>query len=405
MNYRRTFLAILVYACFSSACTTSHKTEKPEPKNELLFTGSETCKSCHEDIYKKHQLTPHHLTSQLADSVSIKGSFEEGKNLFFYNPELFVTMDKEHGKFVQTLYARNKKIKTRSFDLVFGSGVRGQTYLSWQDSTLFQLPIGYLASVDSWANSPGFSNRPIFNRPITARCLECHSTYFKKIVSEKKQPEHFSKKQFYLGVDCEKCHGPGKQHVNFHQQNTQTKEGKFITSFKNFTRTQQLDFCRSCHGGKLIASKPAFSFKAGENLNDYFTPDSVQVPGKQLDSHGNQFGMLSQSKCFLQSDMTCITCHNVHENEKGMVATFSNRCMSCHREGTKSFCTTKKLSVSMLKQNCIQCHMPEKNSNSIRMLLQGDDVPTPAKMHVHQITVYQDEVVKYINSMPLTKTR
>jgi nitrate reductase cytochrome c-type subunit len=401
MNSRFLFLALLIYVCFFSACTRSTKVEKQEPAIESLYAGSASCKSCHEGLYKSHQLTPHHLTSQFADSVSIKGSFDEEKNTFFYNPELFVAMSMEHGQFIQTLYASNKKIKSKSIDLVFGSGVRGQTYLTWQDSSLFQLPIGYLTSVNSWANSPGFSNRPIFNRPITARCLECHSTYFKKTLSEK-PPEHFSKKHFFLGVDCEKCHGPGKQHVDFHQSNSHAKEGKFITSFKNFSRTQQLDFCRSCHGGKLVAKKPAFSFQAGENLNDYFGADSIQAPVRQLDSHGNQFGMLSQSKCFLQSEMTCLTCHNVHENEKGKVTQFSNRCMSCHAEGTKSFCTNKKLSVSMLKQNCIQCHMPEKNSNSIRMLLQGEDIPTPAKMHVHHITVYPDEVTKYMKSLPLS---
>jgi hypothetical protein len=46
--------------------------------------------------------------------------------------------------------------------------------------------------------------------------------------------------------------------------------------------------------------------------------------------------------------------------------------------------------------------MPEKNSNSIRMLLQGEDIPTPAKMHVHHITVYPDEVTKYMKSLPLS---
>jgi len=377
------------------------------------------CKNCHEGIYKSQQLTPHHLTSQLPDSASIKGSFEEGQNVFFYSPELFVAMDKKHDQFFQTLYGRGEKIKSKSIDLVVGSGVRGQTYLTWQDSTLYQLPIGYFTSFNTWANSPGFSNRPIFNRPITARCLECHSTFFKKILPEK-SPEHFSKKGITLGIDCEKCHGPGLKHVNFHLQNGQVKEAKFIVSVKNFSRKQQLDFCRSCHGGKLVAKKPAFTFKAGDDLNKYFKVDSVQASSTSLDSHGNQFGMLSLSNCFLQSNMTCLTCHQVHDNEKGKVVDFSNRCMTCHVESKNSlhvqpssrsrtegrqagFCTFKTLTGSQLKQNCIQCHMPEKNSNSIRMLLQGETIPTPAKMHVHHVTVYQDEVIKYIKSLPLSK--
>jgi len=207
-----------------------------------------------------------------------------------------------------------------------------------------------------------------------------------------------------LGVDCEKCHGPGLKHVSFHQQNAQEKEGKFIVSFKHFSRKQQLDFCRSCHGGKMAPKKPAFTFQPGHDLNEYFRVDSVQVPSGNLDSHGNQFGMLSQSKCFLKSDMTCLTCHSVHENEKNKVVNFSNRCMTCHTEANNTFCSFKKLTSSQLKQNCIQCHMPEKNSNAIRMLLQGESTPTPAKMHVHYITsAYQEEVVNYLKSIPLSK--
>lgn len=403
MNLKFQFLTIFISGCISSQCTRSTKLQEEPASNKSLYAGSLACKSCHEEVYKNHLLTPHHLTSQLPDSASIKGSFVDEKNVFFYSPELFVVMTKEHNQFFETLYSRNQKVKSKSIDLVVGSGVRGQTYLSWQDSTLYQLPIGYFTFFDTWANSPGFSNRPIFNRPITSRCLECHSTFFKKMLSEKK-PEHFSKKNFILGIDCEKCHGPGMNHVNFHQKNGQQKEGKFIVSFKNFSRKQQLDFCRSCHGGKLAATKPAFTFKPGDDLNEYFGVDSVQTSPAPLDSHGNQYGMLSQSKCFLKSNMTCLSCHKIHENEKGKVVDFSNRCMTCHVETTKSFCTFKKLTALQLKQNCIQCHMPEKNSNSIRMLLQGESIPTPAKMHVHYITAaYPEEVVNYIKTIPLSK--
>lgn len=401
MKWRFHLRAMGALSCLFIGCTRFQEGNNAQSSEEFSYAGSVTCKSCHESIYKSHQFTAHHQTSQFPDSVSIKGSFEERANVFFYSMEKFVVMSKEHNQFAQTLYVRGNKVKSKTIDLVVGSGVRGQAYLTWRDSTLFQLPIGYFTDVHSWANSPGFSNRPIFNRPITSRCLECHSTFFNKVLSDK-YPEQFSKKNFVLGIECEKCHGPGLKHTNFHKENAGLSEGKFIVSFKKLTREQQLDFCRSCHGGKMEATKPAFSFKVGNHLNDHFAIDSIQVSAP-LDSHGNQYGMLSLSKCFLKSDMTCSTCHQSHENERGKVELFSSRCMNCHAEGSGSFCSYKKLSLPQLKQNCIQCHMPEKNSNSIRMLLQGDDIPTPAKMRVHYITMYQDEVIKYINSIPLSK--
>ena len=38
-------------------------------------------------------------------------------------------------------------------DIVLGSGKIGQSYLYWRNDELFQLPISYLATRDSWMNT------------------------------------------------------------------------------------------------------------------------------------------------------------------------------------------------------------------------------------------------------------
>ena len=110
--------------------------------------------------------------------------------------------------------------------------------------------------------------------------------------------------------------------------------------------------------------------------------------------HGNQLGLLQASKCFrLSKTMTCITCHNIHKNERGKTELFSQRCMSCHIEKHK---TIAGISNNNLIKNCIDCHMPLQTSRSISFLLQGKEQPVNAKMRTHYITVYNDETKKFI---------
>ena len=155
------------------------------------YAGSSACINCHKDIYNSHIQTAHYLTSQKANEKNIKGSFKDGENRFYFNASTFVAEEKRGDQLFQVEYVNGEEKKSEPFDITVGSGKRGQTYLYWDQNKLFQLPISYFTSVNQWSNSPGFSNRIIFKRPITSRCLECHSTYFEKTSKEGIEPEDF----------------------------------------------------------------------------------------------------------------------------------------------------------------------------------------------------------------------
>ena len=145
------------------------------------FEGSEVCANCHRDIYDKHIHSEHHLTSAPVSSNNVMGSFEPGKNVFVFAPFLNVTMEKRDSGLYQVEYNNELEIRKGRIDIVVGSGRKGQSYLNWIGNRLVQLPITYFTPASQWSNSPGYSPRkPMFYRPITSRCLECHSTYFEK---------------------------------------------------------------------------------------------------------------------------------------------------------------------------------------------------------------------------------
>ena len=365
--------------------------------NFQLFAGSIACAKCHVKIYESHILTNHYLTSTLASEKSVKGSFEKGKNIFDFHPGLFVAMEKRDSGLYEVAFSKGIEKVARRFDIVTGSGAKGQTYLSWRGNELFQLPISYLTSAKEWANSPGFPDRVIFNRPVTSRCLECHSTYVNVISAPKKEPEEYNRYQILYGVDCEKCHGPGAKHAEYQVKNPEDSVGEYIINPAKFTRQQVLDLCGLCHGGRLQKTKPSFEFIAGDTLSAYFVPSTAGPTEKEIDVHGNQLALLKESKCFRQSaTLTCVTCHDSHKNERGNVAVFSERCMTCHNKEHGTFCKIDASTVSSIKSNCIDCHMPRQPSMSVALTLSGDEVPTPALIHTHYIKVYPEKTKKFI---------
>lgn len=365
-----------------------------------MFAGSAKCATCHKDIYEKHIRTGHYLTSQPALEKYIRGSFEPGKNTYAYSPVTTVAMEKRDSGFYQVVYQRGQEKYALHFDMVTGSGAKGQSYLYWKNNRLSQMPVTYYTAANQWANSPGFPSKVVLNRPITSRCLECHSTFAETISAPGIEPEEFDHSRMLLGVDCEKCHGPGVNHVEFQTKNPADTNGKYIINPATLTRKQNLDLCGLCHGGVLAKIKPSFEYTVGDTLSNYFAEKNISnaTPDyDNIDVHGNQYGLLKASKCFTMSDMTCNSCHNTHENERGKKALFSRRCMTCHNAEHNNFCKMSPTPGVSITSNCIDCHMPAKPSRAITLLLPGANVPTAALVRSHFISIYPEEVKKFIN--------
>lgn len=365
-----------------------------------LFAGSNACVSCHNDIVESHKQTAHFQTSMNADEKTIHGNFEKGHNSFLYDNTTMMMMEHRGDSFYQVAYINGIEKKKQAFDLVIGSGAKGQSFASWAGDKLVQMPITWFTSANQWSNSPGYPNKIAFNRMITSRCLECHATYAESISAAGTEPEIFNRNTMIIGVDCEKCHGPAAKHVEFQTANPTEKKAKFIINPALFSRQQSLDLCALCHGGRLQKTTASFSFTAGDRLADFFKIDSSSPDVNSIDVHGNQLGLLKASKCFMMSDtLTCNTCHDPHKNEKNNPIVFSQRCITCHNGEHKDGIVCKMtgtISTASISNNCIGCHMPEQQSRAIAVLLQGQQIPTPALMHTHLIKNYPAETAKVL---------
>jgi len=289
------------------------------------------CALCHRTIAASYALTAHARASSEATSASIAGPFDPGRNVMRTRiPEVYFLMEQRDGRFYQT-GIRGSTSQTERFDLVIGSGRRGQSYLYWKNDLLFQLPVSYHAGSRRWINSPGYEDGSVhFGRGIPPECLNCHATRFRL--------EHTAGGLRYagdysLGIECSKCHGEAGRH-------------------EAIIRPSGLDLCARCHSG-LRDEQPV-----------------------EPDVHGNQVGLLKSSRCFQRSGtLSCSTCHDVHRMERSPEI-LSSRCGVCHQP---SSCPTAATAGESAGRRCVECHMPVVRSKLI-------EVQT---YRTHRIAVYK----------------
>ncbi len=355
-----------------------------------ICVGDDACIACHQDKVNSYRRTAHSLTSRPADRDSVHGGFGPGSNILrTVNTNLYFEMTTNEAGLFQTAWLRRPPNEighhTERFGVVVGSGRKGQTYLFWKDDELFQLPISYWTEVGGWVNSPGYPDGiAVFNRPVTPRCLECHATAFKSLAPP---INHFDKTTLVLGITCEKCHGPGSEHVALYRSRTppQSPTNGAILNPARFARDRQVDVCALCHAaGSPRPSVPSLSFVPGDVL-DQFIDVPKPAPNAHVDVHGGHTQLLQRSRCFRSSaTMTCSTCHDVHAPQRDL-ASFAPKCLACHKiESCGKFATLGR----KISDQCVVCHMPLQSTDLIISSANGTKLQP--KVRNHQIAIYPE---------------
>jgi hypothetical protein len=367
--------------------------------NATEHAGDAACLGCHKQQALSYLRTSHHRTSQEVTHDSMKLSLPDGAATLIIvdpaktsvEPGLSFQMKLSGGHYFQsavTGWGSTLQTRTEPMDVVIGSGRRGQTFLYWDAERLFELPASYWTEGHQWINSPGYGDGTAdFNRPINPGCLECHATAIRPL-SASPLTNSYERNTLVTGISCETCHGAGGNHIA--RQRLSSSSGSkahddAILNPTRFSRDRQVDLCALCHSGiQRDEIAPAFSYRPGEPLDNYFRPfasGDVDRP----DVHGNQVGLLRRSRCYLSSPkMSCSTCHDVHGAERPAAA-YSDRCLTCH---TWQSCGVAKKIGPSIADNCIDCHMPVQATTVIVSETAGK--VTRATMRNHWIKVYPD---------------
>jgi hypothetical protein len=388
MQYRKFIIVIGLLGLlqiFFVQCV--QRNPKPTDPRGNEYAGSASCVRCHKDLADYFAHNNHFKTSSPVNRDSLSRWIKGNDDPFFYEDSSFVVVGENERAFIQSHIANGKPLHSAFLDIAIGSGEKAQSYGSWRNEQLFQLPLTYVTSIHRWTNSPGFpTSQPYFNRVILSRCFECHASYVEKKdirtgalqVSEQLVPP-----SFVYGIDCERCHGSAAEHVKFHEENPGVKAANKIVSIKSLDRDRQLDLCASCHSGNdLDVQRTLFAFRPGDTLANFYFPRFGA--GKEADVHGKQLQLLQASQCYIQSDMTCGTCHSIHGSDQTHLTIYSAKCLNCHQQGSHV------LQMKTGKQDCITCHMPLQDSKKLIFETGTLEKRIPYYLRTHRIAVYPD---------------
>ncbi|MEO1525097.1 MAG: multiheme c-type cytochrome [Planctomycetota bacterium] len=314
------------------------------------FVGPNACASCHPQKHAGVMRTAHGLTSRHASKESVAGTHASSKRLNVPDSSLQFTAEVE-GE-VPTQHVSFAGWETQiPMDISIGSGKNGQSYLFWVGDALYQNHLSFLSASNAWIHSPGYPvHGGMYGREVGEGCLECHVTF----VQRSKRPNHYFRDSAILGVTCERCHGPGREHVEYHQQNPETREPEFVSDPGKLSRQAQLEICGQCHSGSFKLRSRAFAFRPGDMVAEHHQ-SLHEMDGVGTIHTSNQLTRLQRSKCFQLSEMTCTTCHDPHRHERGALDSFSARCLNCHSEQA---CKMQASLGEQLSKDCISCHMP-----------------------------------------------
>jgi tetratricopeptide (TPR) repeat protein len=349
------------------------------------YLGPQACAPCHPARVATVQETRHFRACIQPRPGAMPPGFAPDKGRFTTrDPVLRFEMTREGDDFFQTtlhMTPTGTRRTSSRIAFVYGSkGVADEVYFTWHDDRLYELPMVWLNPSQQWGVEPFNPHRSgDFSRTTTTRCLECHNTWFAHVASTENQ---YRRDSFLLGVTCENCHGPGQEHVAFHQAHPDAKSGAAIVHPGRLSRERLMDVCGQCHSNVPKSRNPACTYRPGESVETHFRRALLDLP--ENDHVADQVKYLRRSKCFQKSDtLTCVTCHDPHCPTDH--AKVRRACQKCHQP---AHCTEQERLPVGVRDNCVGCHMPQYPRTPVLFHTEDDQYVFPMRPHDHRVAVH-----------------
>jgi predicted CXXCH cytochrome family protein len=316
---------------------------------DAQYVGSQSCQKCHSAIYERWKNTP------MANVV--RDPHEHPDAII---PDLNTN---DVSKFTINQVA-----------LVYGS-IWKQRYFTKKGDDYYPLPVQWDIGNKKWLKYhvadtgtdwwTAYYPSDNMQRPTSATCDGCHSVSY----------DIHTKKPTEWNVGCERCHGPGSEHVA-HPTRTNILNPSQMDSIASN------DTCIACHSqgqpkNGLIEGKAydwPVGYKVGNHLQDYWKLEDITLG--QTDfyhyAEGSAHKNRMQGNDFVQSVMyekgvTCASCHDMHgtSNYAQLRKPADKICLDCHMAGSPNGPHVASLEehthhkAGSPGSQCVACHMPK----------------------------------------------
>ena len=361
MRFISFIILIFLYSC-SSDNIVEYKSYLNH-HDTVKYVGMNECKACHYEIYNSYIQTG--MGKSFSSAIKTKSSLPESPEIIYdsikdlsYMP-LWIN-DSLWIREFRMLYNDTVHKIDKKVDYIIGSGHHTNSHLFKINGYLHQLPYTYYVQDSISDLPPGYEdgNNTRFAREINMECISCHNAYPQHVEGSNNKYDFIPQ-----GIDCERCHGPGEIHVALKSQGILVDTSKYIdysiVNPSKLDRDLQFDVCQRCHlqGTAILHQNSSFTdFKPGMHLNHFI---DVYLPRYKDDNSfimASHVERLKQSSCYINSEMTCVSCHNPHQSVKSLGKNyFDKKCMDCH-----DVCEEKENT-----SDCSSCHMPMSSSSDI----------------------------------------
>jgi predicted CXXCH cytochrome family protein len=327
------------------------------------YVGSQACAKCHQEIYERWKKTP--MANVVRDPRE--------------NPEAIIPdlATNTVSKFTKDQVA-----------FVYGS-LWKQRYFTKVGDDYYPLPVQWDVGNRVWrpyhVPEKGGDWWAVFyppdnmQRPTGPLCDGCHSVGY----------DIHTKQVAEWNVGCERCHGPGSEHV------THPVRGNIVNPAQ-MNSVAANDTCIQCHSQGQPLNNPIegkyYDWPVGYNVslkladfwkledcklgetNFFYFPDCTAHKNRM---QGNDF---TQSVMYHRG-ITCFACHDVHgtANYAQLRKPANQICLDCHGPSTPNGPRTATLAEHTHHKEgspgseCVACHMPA---------IESEGVPG-ASVHVH----------------------
>ena len=385
------------------------------------FASSSACRECHPRYHDSWHESFHRTMTQVVSPETVVAPFEgevlesRGRAYRFSREgdEFFVDMvDPDWDAAVReqglegVVDAEPPRVKLK---IVMSTGSHHyQTY--WVNSALGnelrQVPWVYHIGEQRWLPAEdAFVSPPNSPRRLTVWngvCIQCHAVHGQPGLDP--ESGRFVSQVSELGIACESCHGPGQEHIDFHREQgalspdeqTATPDDEAaadessddgdptIVNPIRLAHDKSSQVCGQCHSYFSFSDgefwQSGFKYRAGDDLHatrmlHHYTQDHVQSRsdlkvGYWADGAmriaGREFTAMDDSSCFKNGEMSCLSCHSMHDYETPddqlqVGGRTGESCLSCHDSFRNDIEAHTHHPADSSGSNCLNCHMPHSS--------------------------------------------